>query len=79
MYIIPLLRLVRGSLSVSLLMSMSEAFSVPFLYFNKTLLYKSSWMIKPGPFLGANSTSFDVSYQNQIPYNYSVKVTDSRD
>ena len=32
-------------------------------------------MIKPGPFLEANPTSFGVSYQNQIPYNYSVKVT----
>ena len=37
----PLLRLVRGALSVPLLLSMSEAFSV-LSHFNKTL-------IKPGP------------------------------
>ena len=32
----------QGALSIPLLMSISEAFSVPFLYLNKTLLYKSS-------------------------------------
>ena len=36
----PLLRLASGPLFVPLLMSMSEVFSVPFLYFNKTLLHK---------------------------------------
>ena len=34
--------------SVPLLMSVSETFSVPF-HFNKTLLHKSSWVIKPIP------------------------------
>ena len=37
----------RGALSVPLLMSMSETFSVLF-HFNKTLLHKSSSVIKPG-------------------------------
>ena len=37
----------RGELSVPLLMSMSETFSVLF-HFNKTLLHKSSSVIKPG-------------------------------
>ena len=40
MYITPLLTLVRGHSFCPLLMSMSEAFSL--LYFNKTLLHKSS-------------------------------------
>ena len=35
-------RFLGGAHSVPLLMSMSEAFSVPFFYFNKTLLHKSS-------------------------------------
>ena len=40
-------RLARGTLSVPLLMSMSEAFSAPF--HTLILLHKSSWVIKPGP------------------------------
>ena len=56
----------RGALSVPLLKSMSEAFW-PFSYFNKTLLYKSSWVSKPGPEAKSSSeimnpTSFTISY-----------------
>ena len=47
-HITPLLTLARGAFSAHLLMSMSEALSVPF-HFNKTLLHRSSWVIKPGP------------------------------
>ena len=36
------------ALSIPLLMSMSEAFSVPFLSLTK-LLHKSSWVVKNGP------------------------------
>ena len=46
-----LIRLASGALDIyiiPLLMSMSEAFSV-LLYFNKTLLHKSSQVIEPGP------------------------------
>ena len=43
-----MLRLARVALAVPLLMSVSEAFSFSF-HFNKTLLHKSSWVIKPGP------------------------------
>ena len=39
-HITPLLTLASGALFVLLVMSMSEAFSVPFLYFSKTLLCK---------------------------------------
>ena len=41
MYITPLLTLARGYSFCPLLMSVSEAFSIPFI-FNKTLLHKSS-------------------------------------
>ena len=44
-----LLRLARGVLFVPLLMSYVWSFPCPFSYFNKTLLHKSSWVIKPGP------------------------------
>ena len=60
-----------GALSIPLLMSMSEAFSVS-SRFNKTLLHKSSWMIKlvPGPeakFSSSEITSlFTVSYQDML-------------
>ena len=47
-YLTPLLTLARGAFSVPLPVSMSEAFPIPF-HFNKTLLHKSSWVIKPGP------------------------------
>ena len=46
-------------------MFMSEAFSVPF-NFNKTLLYKSSWVIKTGPKVKSleitSLTPFTVNY-----------------
>ena len=42
-----LIRLTREALFIPLLMSISEAFSV-FFHFNKTPLYKVSWVIKPG-------------------------------
>ena len=41
-------RLATGAFSIPFLMSMLEAFSVPFLTLIK-LLHKSSWVIKPGP------------------------------
>ena len=47
-YLTPLLTLARGAFSIPLPTSVSEAFPVPF-HFNKTLLHKTSWVIKPGP------------------------------
>ena len=71
-YIIPLLRLERGAISVPLLMSVSEAFSVSFLIqiklcYTKTLEWSS---LVPGPEAKSleitNPTSFTVSYQLHI-------------
>ena len=47
-YIAPLLRLARGQLSIPL-WCLCQKFYLSLFHFNKTLLYKSSWMIKPGP------------------------------
>ena len=48
-----LLRLVVGALSVPLLMSMSEAFFVPFYTLIKLCYIKSSCVIKSGPWSGS--------------------------
>ena len=52
-YITPLLTLERRALSTSLLRGIPPShvrnFLNPFSRFNKTLLHKSSWVIKPGP------------------------------
>ena len=70
-YITLLLRLVMGALSVSLLMSMSETFSVPFytlikLCYTKALEWSS---LVPGPKAKSSSeimnlTLFTISYHN---------------
>ena len=70
-YIAPLLRLVGGALSIPLLMSMSEAFSVPFYNSIKFCYTKSlEWLsLFPGPEAKFSSSeimnliSFTVSYQ----------------
>ena len=76
-YITPLLRLSRGALYVPFLMSMSEAFSVPFytlikLCYTKALEWSS---LVPGPKAKSSSeitnlTSFTVSYQGQIRWQF---------
>ena len=67
-YITPFLRLARGALSIPLLMSMSETFSVTF-----SLQYNSASLV-PGPKAKASSleitnpTSFTVSYQYSFSF-----------
>ena len=39
----------RMALSIPLLIVYVRSFLCPFSYFNKTLLHKISWVIKPGP------------------------------
>ena len=71
-YIAPLLRLVGGALSIPLLMSMSEASSVPFYTSIKFCYTKSlEWLsLFPGPeakFSSSEITSlFTVSYQDML-------------
>ena len=63
--------LARGALSLSDPSDVYvRSFLCPFLYFNKTLLYKNSWVIKPGPWSRSKSslevtnlTLFSISYQ----------------
>ena len=69
-YITLLLTLARGALSTPLLMSVSEAFSVPF-HFNKILLHKSSWVIKSGPCPEAKSSSLEIT--NLTPFTISYQ------
>ena len=75
-YIAPLLRLVRGG---GILHPPSDvyvrSFLCPISYFNKTLLHKSSWVIKPGPwsqsyiyFFGDHE--FDVVHRKLSPLWY---------
>ena len=70
-YITPLLRLARGALSVPLLMSMSEAFSDPFLTLIKLCYTKAlEWSsLVPSPEAKSpseiiNPISFTISYQS---------------
>ena len=48
-YIIPLIKTNEGGTLHPPSDVYVRSFLYPFLYFNKTLLYKSSWVIKPGP------------------------------
>ena len=48
-YIAPLLRLARGGILHPPSDVYVRSFLCPISYFNKTLLHKSSWVIKPGP------------------------------
>ena len=48
-YIAPLLRLVRRGILHPPSDVYVRSFLCPLSYFNKTLLHKSSWVIKPGP------------------------------
>ena len=48
-YIIPLLTLAKGGTLCPPSDVYVRNFLCPFLYFNKTLLHKNSWVIKPGP------------------------------
>ena len=74
-YIIPSLTLTKGALSVPLLMSMSEAFSDPFLTLIKLCYTKAlEWSsLVPGPQAKSssdimNSTLFSISYQGLYKY-----------
>ena len=71
-----LIRLVRGALSAPLLMSMSEAFLVPFSYSNKTakqkLLSDQAWSLVPKLNLASlaitNLMPFTISYHKNLQY-----------
>ena len=58
------------ALSTPLLMSVSEAFSVPFYTLIKLLLHKNSWVIKPGPWSRSSSFFFGDHKSITVSYQY---------
>ena len=75
-YIAPLLRTARGGILHPPSDVYIRSFLCPISYFNKTLLHKSSWVIKPGPWsqnyiLFFRDHEFDVVHRKLISmYHY---------